>query len=674
MSTESHVRRDDSSHPDYNSIFTSADAHGFLAKWPLLFRRVISRGQAPISSCRFLFYLTRQETRMHGRRPERQDREQESLTRIAIVNNDRCKPKKCNQECKRSWFVHLPLNPKAIFLLPLVQWTKRANCVSKYRRNQKFRISLRSYVSVVVFAWRNVHSTLSRSSIYRVIWTKTPPIVSALIHSNCIVCRLLVPAKFWVLSARTVQVKRQPCASWLENWNRIWANIRSVRRALHSMMMSNDYPVQTPPDWQDILKFFRGSELQNYFTKILEENLKAILKPQYVDQIPRATQVRSRCDSADSRRRTVHSFAFRVECRNCSIRKMNWATKMTSSDCSICRTWRIVRSKTCPAENCNASLVPWFASRRATSSCSTNHPVTWMWSNVWKRLWQFETSFDKIGASLSYVIDQRCLFLCHWQIHHRGRTRSLRIGLSIRFHMRSLRFTWALWCCDHALLRSRRSAREENEGETDLISMGALQESTYSWKALFERRIYVSAKWHWRSRWWKMHLKRKSNGCPPISIQRWERIWAGSTSPSMRDHSQNRKSSFCSERMERVSANEERERQSNDDVLAGKTTLIRMLAGNLEPDDGGTLLYLLFVECDFSLVEIPQLNISYKPQKISPKFSGTVRDLLNSKIREAIFHPQFQTDVSRPLMIDNIIDQEVNSARVRLELDSSASN
>ena len=43
---------------------------------------------------------------MHGRRPERQDREQEALTRIAIVNNDRCKPKKCNQECKRSWSVH----------------------------------------------------------------------------------------------------------------------------------------------------------------------------------------------------------------------------------------------------------------------------------------------------------------------------------------------------------------------------------------------------------------------------------------------------------------------------------------------------------------------------------------------------------------------------------------
>lgn len=45
-----------------------------------------------------------------------------------------------------------------------------------------------------------------------------------------------------------------------------------------------------PPDWEDILKYFRGSELQNYFIKILEDNLKAIIKPQYVDNIPKAVK------------------------------------------------------------------------------------------------------------------------------------------------------------------------------------------------------------------------------------------------------------------------------------------------------------------------------------------------------------------------------------------------
>ena len=45
---------------------------------------------------------------------------------------------------------------------------------------------------------------------------------------------------------------------------------------------------ENPPDWEDVIKHFRGSELQNYFTKLLEDDLKAVVKPQYVDQIPKA--------------------------------------------------------------------------------------------------------------------------------------------------------------------------------------------------------------------------------------------------------------------------------------------------------------------------------------------------------------------------------------------------
>lgn len=48
--------------------------------------------------------------------------------------------------------------------------------------------------------------------------------------------------------------------------------------------------MQDPPDWTEILSHFRGSELQNYFTKILEDDLKALIKPQYVDQIPKAVK------------------------------------------------------------------------------------------------------------------------------------------------------------------------------------------------------------------------------------------------------------------------------------------------------------------------------------------------------------------------------------------------
>ena len=43
----------------------------------------------------------------------------------------------------------------------------------------------------------------------------------------------------------------------------------------------------------------------------------------------------------------------------------------------------------------------------------------------------------------------------------------------------------------------------------------------------------------------------------------------------------------------------------------GKTTFIRMLHGSLKPDDES--------------IEVPEFRVSYKPQKISPKFPGSVR-------------------------------------------------
>ena len=64
----------------------------------------------------------------------------------------------------------------------------------------------------------------------------------------------------------------------------------------------------------------------------------------------------------------------------------------------------------------------------------------------------------------------------------------------------------------------------------------------------------------------------------------------------------------------------------------GKTTFIRMLAGRLTPDGGDG--------------EVPTLNISYKPQKITPKSEGTVRQMLYEKIRDMFIHPQFHADVS----------------------------
>lgn len=78
----------------------------------------------------------------------------------------------------------------------------------------------------------------------------------------------------------------------------------------------------------------------------------------------------------------------------------------------------------------------------------------------------------------------------------------------------------------------------------------------------------------------------------------------------------------------------------------GKTTFCRMLAGAEKPD---------------GKAEVPSMNISMKPQKITPKFQGTVRQLFFKKIKAAFLSPQFQTDVYKPLKIDDFIDQEVQN-------------
>ena len=79
----------------------------------------------------------------------------------------------------------------------------------------------------------------------------------------------------------------------------------------------------------------------------------------------------------------------------------------------------------------------------------------------------------------------------------------------------------------------------------------------------------------------------------------------------------------------------------------GKTTFIRMLAGLMKSDE----------EEAGQACSIPTLSVSYKPQTISPKFQGSVEALFQTKILHSYNHPQFQTDVVKPMAIDAIMDQ-----------------
>ena len=90
----------------------------------------------------------------------------------------------------------------------------------------------------------------------------------------------------------------------------------------------------------------------------------------------------------------------------------------------------------------------------------------------------------------------------------------------------------------------------------------------------------------------------------------------------------------------------------------GKTTFIRMLAGLLKSDEEVAAKKSGDEEAA-EAAGVPRLNVSYKPQKISPKFEGSVRSLLRAKVRDAWMHPQFMSDVVRPLNMDPLLDQGV---------------
>jgi len=62
---------------------------------------------------------------------------------------------------------------------------------------------------------------------------------------------------------------------------------------------------------------------------------------------------------------------------------------------------------------------------------------------------------------------------------------------------------------------------------------------------------------------------------------------------------------------------------------------------------------------DDSEDEIPELFVSPKPQRIVAKYPHSVRHLFHEKIRDAYMHPQFVSDVVKPLQIEQLMDQQV---------------
>uniref|UniRef100_A0A8C5EZV8 ATP binding cassette subfamily E member 1 n=1 Tax=Gopherus evgoodei TaxID=1825980 RepID=A0A8C5EZV8_9SAUR len=179
----------------------------------------------------------------------------DKLTRIAIVNHDKCKPKKCRQECKKSCPV-VRMGKLCIEVTPQskIAWISETLCIGCGICIKKCPFGALSIV--------NLPSNLEKETTHRYCANAFK------LH------RLPIPRPGEVLG--------------LVGTNGIGKS--TALKILAGKQKPNLGKYDDPPDWQEILTYFRGSELQNYFTKILEDDLKAIIKPQYVDQIPKAAK------------------------------------------------------------------------------------------------------------------------------------------------------------------------------------------------------------------------------------------------------------------------------------------------------------------------------------------------------------------------------------------------
>ena len=180
----------------------------------------------------------------------------EEKIRIAIVNDDKCKPKKCQQECKKKCPVNktgkLCIEVTPASTICMINETLCIGC-GMCVKNCPF-----DAIKII-----NLPKGLEAQTTHRY-------------GANAFkLHRLPQPRPGQVLG--------------LVGQNGIGKS--TALRILGGNMRPNLGNFETQPDWKTVLKFFRGNDLQNFFTRMLEEDLKALIKIQYVDSVAKNKQI-----------------------------------------------------------------------------------------------------------------------------------------------------------------------------------------------------------------------------------------------------------------------------------------------------------------------------------------------------------------------------------------------
>jgi len=466
------------------------------------------------------------------------------MTRIAIVSTDKCKPKKCRQECKRSCPV-VRMGPGATgqvagkLCIEVSPTSKIASISEELCIGCGICVKKCPFEAVQII---NLPSNLSKETTHRYSQN------SFKLH------RLPTPRPGEVLG--------------LVGTNGIGKS--TALKILAGKQKPNLGRFNNPPDWTEILAYFRGSELQNYFTKILEDDLKAIIKPQFVDQIPKAVKG------------SVQAL-------------LNKKDEMKNQE-EVCNQLDLNQVKDRNVEDLSGGELQRFA---CAVVCVQNADVY---------MFDEPSSYLDVKQRLGAARAIRALITAE------------RYVIVVEHDLAVLDYLSDFICClygvpgGYGVVTMPFSVREGINIFLDgFVPTENLRFRETSLVFKVSENAMEEVKRHCRYNY------------PKMAKQLGKSFHLSVDPGSFND----------SEIIVMLGENG-----------TGKTTFIKMMAGRLPPDDG---------------VQPPTLAISYKPQKIQPKSQGSVRQLLHEKIRDAYIHPQFITDVMKPLLIEEIMDQEVQN-------------
>lgn len=491
--------------------------------------------------------------------------DEDHLTRIAIVKTDKCKPKKCRQECKKS----CPVVKMGKLCIEVVPKSKLAFISEPLCIGCGICVKKCPFEAISII---NLPKDLERNTTHRY----GPN--SFKLH------RLPMPRPGQVLG--------------LVGTNGIGKS--TALKILAGKMKPNLGKYDSPPDWEEILVHFRGSDLQNYFTKILEDTMKATIKPQYVDHIPRAVRglVGDILKQKDER-----SEAEDWDC-------LDWATTEAELKHVMDREVGVLSGGELQRFAIAAVAVQMSDVYMFDEPSSYLDVKQWLTAaHMIRELVESENGSRRYVlvvehdlAVLDYLSDYVCV-LYGAAGGYGVVTMPFSVRVGINAFLAGFIPTENLRFRDDSLSFKVSERAEDDSAKKDVMRDYNYPSMTKTMKRGTSQFI--------------LHVLKGEFTDSEIIVLLGENG-------------------------------------------TGKTTFVRMLAGLLKSDEQAKLEEE-GMTYEASLAGVPEMNVSYKPQKISPKFQGTVRQLLHKRVRDSYVHPQFISDVMKPLIIDNIIDNGVQT-------------